>query len=350
LKALSKERSDRFADVDALVREFRLALEASAEGTPLATTGVLPGETPFEVPLPSTSEPEPLPMPVPEGAGALASTRVAVAGGAVDASLPEAGLGPKEALKPARAAEKGGRTRTLWIVIPTILLMAFCICVVFEGRLLGLFGNRSPAATSTIQPEVREGLPPTPDDPFAHFSRAVEQTKAGRMEDAQKELARTVELAGEDFGFYSDAGDRMSADQNWIAAAWAYLQAVRYHPDPKPKELANKLHEAVYKAYREPVAVDFIPVEKIRDVDPAMAVVANAEHQLVTGDPLQAEGIILAFLERNPDMPEARLLQGEILLKTRAEERGKLILDKLKNDQTLPVWIRDQAALNLEGK
>jgi hypothetical protein len=44
------------------------------------------------------------------------------------------------------------------------------------------------------------------------------------------------------------------------------------------------------------------------------------------------------------------LLQGEILLKTRAEERGKLILEKLKNDQTLPVWIRDQAALNLEGK
>jgi thioredoxin-like negative regulator of GroEL len=141
------------------------------------------------------------------------------------------------------------------------------------------------------------------------------------------------------------------ADQGeWLPAAWALVQAVRNHPSPVPKDLLERMHEAVYKAYQYPEALQLIPLDMIETADPAMAEVVHARSELLAGAPLKAEVIIAEALKLQAGFPEANLLQAQILIDTRAADRGRAILEELVKTENVPLWIREEAKQILEKR
>ncbi len=332
LKALAKERNDRFADIPAMVKAFKQAWIAA--GVPMQGTSLtLPGQKKKEKEKPAKEK----------------------------AEAPESGK--------TVVAKEPKKKRSPWPFLAAGVLLVLCCAVVLYAARQGRLGELTTASTATLVPEnpltVAPGpqeltpeapreLPPevmdaqrrvdeNPNDPRAHLDLALAYWEAGMQRPAYEALNEAGNLADRDADFFIEAGHQMTDREAWIGAAAMYLRAIKLlKPSGKvPDDLMINFHEAVYKAAMRPeFEVTYPLIDEIKKVDEPIGLVAQARHAYYGGNPGEGQALLNQVKRLKPGLPEEALLEAEIAIKESRYDEAKAILIPLGADLGTPEWIR----------
>jgi hypothetical protein len=110
-----------------------------------------------------------------------------------------------------------------------------------------------------------------------------------------------------------------------------------------PGELTDRLHEAVYKAFKELTAPDFIPFDRLAKIDAPLGQIANARWLLYHGDPAQGQQILTGLVQQKPDFPLGQLLQSEFSAQLGDTVKARRSLDALQANRKASPWMLSEA-------
>jgi len=336
LKALAKNRLDRYTSTEELMTAFKQAWTEA--GVPMEGTAIVMRSTSLKEKTDSKNQSVPADRPT--------------------------------AVEKNRATQ---RSPWMWVGIGVVILLCFVV-VVFAVRKNRAAIPPSPTVAATlipvtqVLPSIPQPIEPSgnstpvqntspeltmamelvaknPKDPDAHLTLALALLDAKEIRLAQDELAQAANLAGpNNKDFFLKAAEKFKVRGAWVPSAGMYLRlAQTYRKDNMPKEILNDFHEAVYKAAEQKDMPLFISFERIENADLPLSYIARARHALFYGSPEDAK-IQLANAEKEkPDMYEAALLKAEIEIKTGNQAEAKNILLSLSSDPKAPEWIRFMA-------
>lgn len=352
LKALAKERTDRYPDVPSMTKAFKQAwIDA---GVPMQGTSLtLPAVAPKSDEKPARKQEKKAPAQPAGGATVAAG-------------------------KPQK------KQRSPWPLLATGLLGVLCLTFVLlafrSGRLRALQSTTAPslppptsqpathpAVSPSAQPTAAQITPTVAVDPLvqaaldkvqqnpidaqANLELALAYWDTGQPRKALETLGHAADLAGpNNTNFFLDAGDQFRERESWIAAAAMYLRAIKtYGLNPNiPREIEVPFHESVYKASVEPDMPAYLPFEAIARVDQPIALVAEARHELYNGDPEQARIKLNNVFHLSPEYPEARLVNAELLTRGGRIQEARQILNDLIANISNPEWIQTEAQAQLD--
>lgn len=343
LKALSKERTDRYQTVTEMIKAFKDAWAAA--GVPMQGTAItLPKPT-------ARAEVKPEPKAV--------AVEAAPAGKTVAAKkIPE-------------------KKRSPWMYIAGAVVLLLCCGVGFAALRNGRFafpGGGSATQTSapatathspspTPSPAESTPLPasPTPlpaeitaalaqvkqnpNDPHAHLALSLAYWDAHLFRDSLESLNQAANLAGQDRIFFMKAVSEFSSREAWIATAAMYLRAIRtFGPDGAiPDEFIEGFHEAVYKAAANNEMPLYLPFDSIERQEQPIGLVARGRYALHNGSIADARFSLNQVKRLKPNFPEATLLEAEIYMKEGRFAEARQLLTILSADLSNPDWIRVMA-------
>ena len=338
LKALAKERADRYADVPSLVQAFKSAWESA--GVPMQGTALtLPSVTGKQEKKAQTVQ-------------------------ATDTGKTAVAKEPK-------------KKRSPWPFVAGGVLLTIC-CVfaflVIRQNRLNPRANQVPEATPTQvveapppvepTPENPELLPPgpgdlppevldaqrnadaNPDDPFAQLDLALAFWDAGRQRQAYEILNHAADLGSENVDFLVEAGHQFHVREAWIASAAMYLRVYKHIGvrGDVPGDIVTNFHEAVFKAAPNPeLEVTYPLIEEIMKVDQPIGLVAQARHAFYNGKFDDAQVALNKVKQLEPNMYETTLLEAEMNMVEERFDAAKLLLQPLMADLNVPEWIRVMA-------
>jgi serine/threonine protein kinase len=328
LKALSKERADRYADVPALVNAFTQAWQEMAakdqEVTLAASTRSLPPMSPTSFP-PEFGESK----PAEAGAESDIPTKV--------------------------------RKRSPWpFIAGGILLIICCLFVAIVANRNNRLNRNAQTATGLagavtqpsgpvepVNPAIDDAftrVEQNPDDPYAHLDLAIALGKVNRMQEAIGQLNRAADLAGDNMDFFINAGDRLAEINFWPGVALMDLRLVRLQMPDVPDESRNRLHQSVYFAFENPLAPQMVAFNEIGALDEPLNLVAQAQFALYVKNDLASARSVIDKLKNTKDgLPEIGLLEGQLAIQNDNPEQAKRLLAGLESDSSVPQWIRDEA-------
>jgi tetratricopeptide (TPR) repeat protein len=341
LKALAKERKDRYPDVDSLVKAF---IDAWVEaGVPMQGTAI-------------TMRP--------------ASLKAGSKAGTTKTQVPAATVA-------AKTNQASGRT--IWPFIAGGLLLLVClafVAIAFIGRerLRPLLHNLSgttasltvPTQQGPVTPIIPTGAAPAtqaetqvpalatalsavnqnPNDPQTNLELSFVYWDAGQTGQSLQTLAKAADLAGAgNTKFFQNAGDQFKQRQAWIAAAAMYLRAIKsLGPSAASNtDLITNYHEALYKAAISPDLPAYLPFSELSRVEQPITLVAQARHLYYNGQADQAHQILNQVKVLKPHMAEASLLEAEMDATEGKTFEAKQILNILFADLNTPDWVREMA-------
>ncbi len=342
LKALAKERADRYESVEDLSAAFKQAWnDADVDMAEVTMTS---------------------PIQNLEKAASPPSSVVSDESTAPPASAPT----EDSAIS---IAKKKKKKRTIWFLVTGALLL-LCACL---GILATLDNDKEEIDFSAEEPgiseqaEERAGRPnaqadtpeiedalawveDSPEDAYAHLELASALFKAKQMPSAYDQLNQALELAKDDTDFYHDAGFRLMDEELWPGAARVFFSALKHFPpdSEEGQEFANLFHENLYRAAMAPEFQNILPNDEMRKMDEPMMMVAEARHAFYRGNADYAKETLERVLEMNPNMPEVRLLEAEMLARDKKMGEARPILESLMNDEHTPDWIFFMAEESLE--
>jgi hypothetical protein len=362
LKALAKERADRYPTVNELVEAFKSAcggFEESALPVEIVETQVaaIPAVL-TETKIPRAAESE-SGIYVPTDLGTVSEREPVPPEAEPPASMPvseeELTVAPAETSfpKPVLARKPLQKRWYVWVLV---IAGIFGICL-YALFIRGMIKNKQagveqaiPTASQVLQEitgpldllqQARRNVDENPNDPNVHLDLAILLIDARQFDDVPQELNQVEGLIG-DPGFYYEHGMMYRDQQKWSAAAWAFLRARELNPDFKTVEAINFWHEAVYKAFMDPEAGRVVDLERIRAIDGPMAGVARVQAELTAGNVGRAETIVLEVMKQFENFPEVLLVQARVYARMKNTDRVVKILDALKRIEALPPWIRDE--------
>lgn len=181
-----------------------------------------------------------------------------------------------------------------------------------------------------------------PEDPFAHAQYGAVLVKNNQAEAGYAEIILAADLARDDVPFLLGAGRAFDKGQIPLGAVIMYLQAGQ-KMKAMPDLSLNALHRNIYYGFADPLAPEVLDYDKIGDVDEPLSQVAEARYILTHGDPSQAQPILDELRRTKPEMPEIELLQAELLMRQNSFDEAQKILDGLLNRPNLPEWVSQQA-------
>lgn len=354
LKALSKTRADRFADIAGLVVAFKQAWTASA--SPLVAT------------IPSS------PFGPAFQAGPSAPP--------VMRADPDAATPPPLAPLPPVGQPQRPKSLFRWVwVVALLLLCVCCLVALFElrnrsnpeaplqtlspqaGITTSAYGVTS--AASTVEPNNGSPIPipanltgvPALDLPLISLEKAkqqVEQTpnnsklrmiyayaliKAGQAETGYEQIKKGATLAGRNEILLLGAAKAFKEQNIWLGAAILYLQLIQ-HARVIPAPLVDDVHEAVYRGFAENNAPEVLDYGTIGRIDRSLGLVAQARYTLVNrNDDAVVQTLIDQLDALQPGLLETRLLQAELLIKQEKNTEAKTVLLNLSGTEGIPEWI-----------
>jgi serine/threonine protein kinase len=338
LKALSKERADRYENIPAMVTAFKTAWDAA--GVPMQGTALT---------LPAVTE---------EQEKKEGKTKI-----------------PEEA-KTAIGKEPRMK-RSPWLFISAAIVLTISCVFVFlalrgirDRRLAAQEQASVPTQVVDVPPEMEPALPgpeqppPEPDelppelheaqriadenpeDPVARLELALAFWDAGMQRPAYETLNHAAEMAGDNVDFLIEAGHQFHMRQAWIASAAMYLRAqkrIGVRGDV-PADVIMNFHEAVYMAAPNPELESTYPlIDEIMRLDQPIGLVAQARHAFHNGKIDEAHELLNQVNRLVPDMFEAKLLEAEMAVIEERFDAANLLLQPLMADMGAPEWVRVMA-------
>ena len=407
LKAMAKERGDRFPDIESLLAAWRQAQSGQPEEN-LPVQVAVPAKVVVsqqgsgEI-LPPEAVPQSTESVAPQVKTPPASTVVLEEVHSAAAQAQSASIAPEP------AANKKAVPRWLWIVaIP--LLLCLCLAALLLGapnlrsRLFSALGfGAAPVATLvdtpvsaatqlplagntaqtppqktgkplistlTVRPtkdppqlalprplqtqevatpisldEAQERVEEEPDNPLAHVELAIALLDAGENDQGRAELDAARRLAGNDGRFYSSAGRMLAQQRYMLYAAEDFSTAVNLSPAPA-EELIIALKQTMYMAASDQEFGDFLEKADLARLEPEFVEIVRGRYLLlVKEDVTGAAKIARQFTTGEIKFYEVKLLEAEIIWNqgNKIEARNKLKV--LSQDQAAPQWVRTLAEM-----
>jgi len=348
LKALAKERADRYENVASFVSAFS---QAWIGQTGYASTNLSSSADASTIPPGVAAQASLI-----EGTGEVKSDQAAV----------------ESASQPPR---KKRIPKWAWIALVVLL----CFCCVFmllatrEAQkqipdaqqtanalvITSLPANYAPtvqAVMETAMPvpgpvqDARKVVDERPDDPQAHLKLAMAYSEADMPRLAMEEMKKTADMGAKDQEFLTRTAEEMMKRQYWLPAVLMYLRLGELvGMQGLTPEQQDAFHESVYKAsagmdYQFPVV---IPMDELMDLDKSLAWIAQARYFSSRGESEKARMFYDQLIKLNSEIPEIRLTNVEIALKQQRYDEARKLLDGLINDSTAPLWVKQEAQVLL---
>jgi hypothetical protein len=329
LKALSKDRDDRYKTVDELVKAFKSAwIEA---GVPMKGTAI-------------TMRPARLKAEEkPQGVDSAGKTAV---------------------------SKSPASKRSPWVWMGVGLAAILCCGVglfTFRANILSLMAQPTavvnspvpeldvppntelpPMALSNEPPQViaaREEVAKNPGDPNAHLQLSLALWDVERRDGAMETLAQAANLAGPtNENFFLSAAQAFKDREAWVPAAGMYMRLTAiYREEDMPMDMKDDLYEAVYKAAEAPDMPLFVFFERIDGFNLPLGYVVRGRYALYNGEINETRLQIANAGKVKSDMYELFLLTAEFEMKTGSQTQARNILLSLSSDLGAPEWVRMMA-------
>ena len=326
LKALAKNRADRYETVEDLVHAFKAAWTEA--GVPMQGTAI-------------TMRP----------ASLKRDTKIQdkVTAERIEASQP---------------VVKKRSSSWVWISISLLIIVCLGLSLfAYRNGLVRRFFAQSttvPINTSiptlppaSVEPNVsseivaaQEAVNQNPGDPNAHLGLSLTLWDDGQPVPAIQALTQAANLAGPtNREFFLNAAHEYKQREAWVPTAGIYIRlAPMYREEGLPRDIEEGLNESVYKASENKDMPLFVFFDRIDAISLPLGYIARGRYALYNGDINEAK-LQLANVEKlKPDMYEVPLLKAEIEMKNGSLRTARDILISLSSDLGAPAWIRDFAS------
>lgn len=338
LKALAKERADRYVGVPSMVQAFKAAWRLA--GKPMQGTALT---------LPSVTARQEKKADTEQRSG-TAQTAV---------------------------ARESRKKRSPWLFIAgSIFLTIFCVFafIFIRQNRLNQLVSPPPEAPPTKMVDTIQKVEPTPPDPapqppelnelpasvqeaqrivdtnpgdpFAQLGLALAFWDADMQRPAFETLNHAADLGAENVDFLIEAGNQFHVREAWIASAAMYLRVFKNIGvrGEVPAEIVMNFHEAVFMAAPNPeLEVTYPLIDEIMRVDQPIGLVAQARHAYYNGRFDDAQVALNKAKQLAPNMYESALLEAEMDVIEERFDAAKLRLQPLMADLSAPEWIRVMA-------
>ena len=360
LKALAKDRADRYEDVNSMVEAFKDAWEEAGvpmQGTLVRLASARKDRTGSQTGSKATQVAQPEP------------TKMAVK------SEPTKMAAKAEIAVPAPEVK---RKRSPWVWISAGLVVVICLAFVAYARSNHLFGrliaaSNPPRATTTVAlptPTPRPVEPPTlpsvtppsnepvlppevleaqqraqdnPNDLDLQLDLALAFWNAKMPAATYETLGKIIKQAGPDNEpFYTKAGDKFASVEGWLPASSMYFQSLKTFGlnGNVPEKLENAFHESMYKGADRPETPLIMPFDKVGQVDQPIALIAQSRNAFYTGHIDDAHTYLNQVKRLKPNMYEAFLLEAEYFSAEGEPAKARLLVGSLTSNLSVPQWIR----------
>lgn len=355
LKALAKERPDRYESIPALVKAFKQAWKDTDVDMAEVTM-----TSPIRKPASTAPTPPPTVPPISPTAATIAQDEKEK---------------PVKVVKTESSKKPKKKKRAIWAFLAAgILLILACV---FAARMLrqdNLFAslvdteplNTEPAPLSEKDPKktpfprpnnengspeiaaAHEAVAENPNDPYAHLELALAILDASpdQKHFAYQQLQEAADLAGDDIVFFEKAGFKLMERDIWTGSAAMFLRALKLSQakgEGDAGEFLYFFHENAYKAASQTDMPQYLPFEEIGKVDEPMMLVVEARHTFYYGNPDDALGILNDLKRLKPGFFEARLLEGEMHARSGRPDEARKVFETILADLNTPEWIRVEA-------
>jgi len=209
----------------------------------------------------------------------------------------------------------------------------------------GDLSTRQPPNPSVDVAAAKDLVNKNPADPYAHLQLALALWDSGQIRPAYEALAQAANLAGPtNKDFLLKAAHEFKTREAWVAAAGINIRFLPlYRTETMPKEIEDNLHESVYKASQQKDMPLFVFFERIDAVSLPLGYVARGRYALYNGKMEDAKLQLANAQKVAPNMYEVFLLQSEVDFKDGKQANAKNILLSLSSDLGAPEWIRFMA-------
>ena len=367
LKALSKERNDRFSDVPTFINAFKQAWSDSA---------------PTHVNLIQAPESEKIPAPEPDSVVSAARTARAMA-----ATIQE--KIPVEDQDPVDTGSVRRPRRIQWLYVALGVLACLCCVIVFAASRTisppagGAGNNRQTeqiAPPSPVEPgldlpgqtdvqlfpnlpeedveatpldvlplaEAEKKFNAEPESPVAQVVYGIALISDGqegpgyqRLLEASKNIPR--QEPRQLLGFAAALKKR----ELWPGALMMYLRFAEIKQELSSFML-NNLRESAYFAYENPLMPELVDFGMLGKVDMPTSLMAQARYVLLHRDEQQQMRELLKELQGIADnIPEAALVEAEMLIRQEKPDEARAVLQSIL-ERPVPAWVEQQANMFLE--
>jgi cytochrome c-type biogenesis protein CcmH/NrfG len=196
---------------------------------------------------------------------------------------------------------------------------------------------------------AQEEVAKQPEDPDTHLTLALALWDSQEVRPAIDELNQAINLAGlNNQEFLTKAAEKFVKREAWMPASVAYLRLASIYGKDIPLEIENNFHEAVYKASEQKDAQLNLYFDRAEKIDKPISAVARGRQALFQGNVDAAKKQAAAAESLKPNMPEAKMLNAEIAMKTNNKEEAKKIMLDLASDPKTPEWLRIMAERHLK--
>lgn len=309
LKALAKDRNDRYPDVAALVKAFETALTAPQAAPLIREVAAVSKLNPE--PPPSKAQTTPIPVSKTPTTGKRRGSSCWVVGA--------------------------------WVGLGLIILIV--ILVVLRASRTWI-GNRNqvvltPAAAtqilliSTVNPEQQPA--------FNVVNAALSAFKNNKLDEFWKQYQKVEGMAGDQADFYLQAADQMIAQQAYLPAVVYYLQVFRIDPMLLKPDQSIRIRQIIYKEAKNPNLGGLF--QEARE-DPLYQIVLSRYEVYNKSDLAGAKdriGRLIGDPKTLRAYPEADLVMSEIYIKLKDVTNARRILNVMLDNQNLADWVRAEA-------
>jgi tRNA A-37 threonylcarbamoyl transferase component Bud32 len=337
LKALAKDRLDRYTSTEELMTAFKDAWTEA--GVPMQGTAIVMRST-------------------------MASSK-------------------KQAAPPddvTKAAQNPSRKNSPWMWVSIGLVVLLCLVVValaVRNRFNRQVIPQPPAATVTLIPQGSFSTPPpppengdpgqqlpdvpnqslevdmardlvakNPNDPDAHLTLSLALWDAQNAREAFEEARQAATLADQNSpDFFTKAGNEYHRRGAWVPASvmYARLVPIYYKSKDMPEDVQSNQHEAAYKSPEQMSLFDPKYFQHSGTPTMPLAVLVDGRIALLNGNIPEAKKQLERVKQINPDMQEIPLLEAEIAMKEGDNEKAKALLSMLTMNNSTSEWIRAMA-------
>ncbi len=341
LKALAKDRADRYASIEDFIKAFKDAWTEA--GVPMQGTAII--------------------------------MRTAAQDSPRQASEKATKILPEEQPKAQPAKQKMSKWIWAGIGLMILLLCAAGLALLNRrnARLSTTGETFSPRAGQTLQPEApppaepmnpippggmqpnpndppelqaaKQAVAQNPKDPQAHLQLSLVWWDMKEPQNAFNEALKAANFADPTLAdFFVGAAREYRQREAWALAMTMYSRVIPiYRQKGIPEDLLTEMREAAYKSAEQLNLFDDKAFTRLDESRLPLAVIMRGRRAMLDGDLEKAKALLDEARKIRPDLPEYTLFKAEILLKEQNPQQARELLNELVSQPATPDWIRQMA-------